>query len=439
MPADNWWDSILTELGPGWQAKFADSGSGDVSTPEVSFFNPNSTDTLTKMPGAGGTQDAPIDLWNRSTYDLPYSAKNDWTYSPLQLGYKQSDLDKLTAAGISGLPSWMNKDSLHSNQFSTGGDDYIDKFIEAYQMGSGTFNNDDRAAGVLRHMGWEDSKDGRSYIGSGGNIPGSIGTGSSIITSYIPDPGVSREWGNTETQNFVENYLMSKWAPNDGGFFGTKNLTEMGAGLGMVAAPIAGLGALGGFAGLAGAGAAGAGVGAGAGLGAELGGLSAAQIASEFPAMAGTSLWGSGAAASPGFFGSGIGAAGTANATLGGLFGTGLGLDGAALSNLPVGMTLGDVLSGGWDKISGALDKMDWAKLAGGMASGLLGGEQLPMSLYTGGMSAGPAPMTVGIPQDGGSSGSSKMGGSIMPTASVMGAYKSQDDDFKREYFRSIF
>jgi hypothetical protein len=219
-----------------------------------------------KDPGSQGDSSTP-DRWEQraSNYKQWGAPPKPYDYTPEQLGWSSEEAKRFKDAGFDKLPDYMSKKYLYGKGRDVSKDDPIKTFIENYGKPAG---NSGKHRGVLSQVGEDD---------------GTV------------------EW----KQAYLEKFLDRKWEPNQGMF--KESILPAMMGIGSILAPIAGLGALGGFAGVAGAGAAAGGTGAGAGAGAV-------------GAGAGGGLGGFGGAG--GLFGTGVGLEGGG---LGGLYGTGIG------------------------------------------------------------------------------------------------------------------
>jgi hypothetical protein len=337
----------LRRANPNWNLNY----TGKEGTNPV--FDSGGEDYLSWVPGQGAGRDMPSPVLH-----TPYVAPDEQQlYTPEQLGYSALEANMLRSKGVQGLPAYMQKQRLYSPAVHLGGDDPVATYLNAMKTPTG--GEIGKAKKILGGMGWGAGPEGMKFYGAPGE------TTDAYSTMVEPPAGEQPQWGAPEQQKFARDYLSRKWGVNDGtAFTNPEKAMNMIGSLASIAAPIAGIGALGAFAAPVTAGAeAGA-----AGAEATLPSLTASQISSEFPAMAGTSLAEGGPVATPGFFGSGIGVPGSADLALGGMYGTGAGIEGAALSNVPVqnsGQNPSDFLK---DKAKSYLRNYAVKKAAGALA-----------------------------------------------------------------------
>jgi hypothetical protein len=345
--------------------------------------------------GAPNAPQAPMtQMW-----DIAKQQNTGFNYTPQQLGWDDTTAQKLSAAGITTLPGWFNKDTIYSDAFHLGSHNPIDNYIDLYNTPV------DQAVSQ-----WDASKRTAQNLANWG--------------ATADDPNYKEAYLRNafgELNNAKDNW----WDRNQGWVMGLGGI-----------ASVAGLGVLGE------AGLLGAGVGAEAGVGA--GGLSAADAS----AMLGESGLGYGVGGA-----SGLGGIGTVEGS--GLYGAGTfggaselgGTSGlmpgeVAGASAGAGTSIGDILSQAEDKLA----NLDWGKLAsdpkllGSLLSGMglsgVTGTQ-PTNIMGGSTSAPqtsqitPAtPMGVGAP----------IAPATMPTGTMMNAFgnKNEKPDYLK-YFSTLF
>ena len=351
-----------------------DDGLRWVSGPEQEPTAPTGMHTDPRVSGGG--QDLPAPLMPDARPISEWMAK--WDKTPEQLGWTAEEAKRFTDAGIDKLPAFMGKAGLYGAGKDLSGDDPIQTFIDVY---TGPVGNKGKAFKILGDLGdtadvntpegkqaytekylarkWQKNEGAwsQSVLPAIKGISGVLAPVGALYGAGGFEPLLDSVAGGAavgaEAGTLASSPTMFGQPLQGGGMFGGSQTLSNTSGLGGlfgtgVGNTTGGLGTLGGIApgmlesmplggDVAGysnttpmatepavtstSGYVPSGITGETGL---LPGLTPTQIATEFPAMAGSSLTPGGGVA-PGFFGSGIGEAGTAAGALGGLFGSGVG------------------------------------------------------------------------------------------------------------------